>query len=109
MKNKNKLSSQIDFDKNIPLEKKISDPDVVSVLFHKKKQMILRILIHEEKNIMDLKKELKMNPGTIKRHLDDLRGKKLVAEPRIVINKYGIKEKYYHTTAKRFIVHLEWP
>ncbi|GAH00782.1 unnamed protein product, partial [marine sediment metagenome] len=43
------------------------------------------------------------------RHLDDLRGKKLVAEPRIVINKYGIKEKYYHTTAKRFIVHLEWP
>lgn len=109
MKNKNKLSSQIEIDKNIPLEKKISDPDVVSVLFHEKKQMILRILIHEEKNIMDLKKELKMNPGTIKRHLDDLRGKKLVTEPRIVINKYGIKEKYYHTTAKRFIVHLEWP
>lgn len=56
---------------------------------------------------MDLKKELKMNPGTIKCHLDDLRGKELIAEPRIVINKYRIKEKYYHATAKRFIVHLE--
>lgn len=94
---------------NLLPEMKISDPDVVSVLFHEKKQDILRLLIHGEKNIMDLKKELKMNPGTIKRHLDDLRVKELVAEPRIVINKYGIKEKYYHATAKRFIVHLEWP
>lgn len=90
-------------------EIKISDPEVVSVLFHEKKQSILKLLMRGEKNIMDLKKELKMNPGTIKRHLDDLRVKELVAEPRIVINKYGIKEKYYHATAKRFIVHVEWP
>ncbi len=107
--NKKKPSLQIDFKKEILLEKKISDPDVVSVLFHEKKQVILRALMYEEKNIMDLRRELKMNPGTIKRHLDDLRAKKLVAEPRVVINKYGIKEKYYRAMARRFIVHLEWP
>ena len=94
---------------NLLPEMKISDPEVVSVLFHEKKQAILRLLMLGEKNIMDLKKELKMNPGTIKRHLDDLLAKNLVAKPRIIINKYGIKEKYYHAMAKRFIIHVEWP
>ncbi len=108
MRKSNSLSPE-KFNAILLPEIKISDPEVVSVLFHKKKQAILKLLMRGEKNIMDLKKELKMNPGTIKRHLDDLRVKELVAEPRIVINKYGIKEKYYHATAKRFIVHVEWP
>ncbi len=87
----------------------LSDSQVVPVLFHAKRQKILRQLIEGEWKIIDLKQKLGMNPGTIKRHLDALRAVGLVAEPRIITNEYGIKEKYYHATARHFRIELEWP
>ena len=94
---------------DIPETKVISDPSVVSVLFHEKKQAILNLLLKKELNIMELKKETKLNPGTIKRYLDDLVSKDLAILTRKVQNEYGFFLKYYRATAKSFIIHIEWP
>lgn len=94
---------------DIPKTKAISDPSVVPVLFHKKKQKILNLLIGKELNIMELKQETNLNPGTIKRYLDDLVSKDLVFLTRKVQNEYGFFLKYYRATAQSFIIHIEWP
>ncbi|MFW9905654.1 MAG: hypothetical protein ACFFFH_15075 [Candidatus Thorarchaeota archaeon] len=94
---------------DIPKTKVISDPSVVPVLFHKQKQLVLNLLLEKEFNIMELKEETKLNPGTIKRYLDDLVSKKLVKLTRKVQNEYGFFLKYYRATAKSFIIHIEWP
>ncbi|MFX0171845.1 MAG: ArsR family transcriptional regulator [Candidatus Hodarchaeota archaeon] len=94
---------------DIPETKVISDPSAVPILFHKKKQIILNLLLEKELTIMDLKEETNLNPGTIKRYLDDLVSKNLAFLTRKVQNEYGFFLKYYRATAKSFIVHLEWP
>ena len=58
---------------------------------------------------MELKKETNLNPGTIKRYLDDLVSKDLVRLTRKVQNEYGFFLKYYRATAKLFVIHIEWP
>jgi transcriptional antiterminator len=94
---------------DIPESKVISDPSVVPVLFHKQKQLILKLLLEKEFNIMELKQETNLNPGTIKRYLDDLVSKELIFLARKVQNEYGFFLKYYRATAKSFIIHIEWP
>ncbi|MFX0125452.1 MAG: hypothetical protein ACFFAE_17660 [Candidatus Hodarchaeota archaeon] len=94
---------------DIPKTKVINDPSVVPVLFHKKKQIILNLLLEKEFNIMELKKETKLNPGTIKRYLDDLVSKDLAFLTRKIQNEYGFFLKYYRATAKSFIIHITWP
>ena len=91
---------------DIPKTRVISDPSVVPVLFHKQKQLILNLLLEKEFNIMELKQETNLNPGTIKRYLDDLISKKLVVLTRKVQNEYGFFLKYYRATAKSFIIHI---
>jgi predicted transcriptional regulator len=78
-------------------------------LLHKDKNLIIRNLIEEEKKIIELKTLCKINPGTIKRHLDNLIELGLVSNPRININAKNIKEKYYRAVAKKFIIHIEIP
>ena len=89
-------------------EQLISDPATVPILFHEKKQEILRLLIQKEMNIIDLKSDTQMNPGTIKRHLMDLVDHNLIKQTRIEKNTYSITEKYYRATAKKYIVRLDW-
>ncbi|MFX0072093.1 MAG: ArsR family transcriptional regulator [Candidatus Hermodarchaeota archaeon] len=83
-------------------------PEVVSSLFHKKKQLILKKLIKKEMTIYDLKTDLKMNPGEIRRHILDLLDKGLILHTKVVKNKMGMKLKYYRAKAKNYIVHLSW-
>lgn len=90
-------------------EKIITDPSAVPVLFHEKKQQILQLIIEKEMNIIDLNHATQMNPGTIKRHLNDLVEKGLVEQSRVETNIYSIKMKFYRATAKQFIVNLKWP
>ena len=85
------------------------NPEVVDSLFPPQKQLILRELMKEERTIYYLKVSLNLNPGIIKRHIDDLIEKKLVLQTRIGINDMGMNLKFYRAVAKRFIVHLEWP
>ncbi|MFX1284823.1 MAG: ArsR family transcriptional regulator [Promethearchaeota archaeon] len=98
-----------DENSDIPKVKVINDPSVVPVLFHQKKQIILNLLLEKELNIMELKQKTELNPGTIKRYLDDLVSKDLAFLTRKVQNEYGFFLKYYRATAKSFIIHIEWP
>ena len=55
------------------MDKKVfTDPDILQILAHEKNQRILSLLIEEEMTIIDLKNETNLNPGTIKRHLNQL-------------------------------------
>ena len=83
-------------------------PEVVSSLFHKKKQLILKKLIVKEMTIYDLKTNLRMNPGEVRRHILDLVDKGLILQTRVVRNKMGMNLKYYRAKAKNYIVHLSW-
>ncbi len=90
-------------------EKVIATPAVVPVLFHAEKQQILGMLILSEYTIQELSTALKLNPGTVKRHITDLMENNLVVQTRTDVNEYGIKLKYYRATARRFVVNLAWP
>src|SRR4030042_6549106 len=90
-------------------QKVITDPSVVSVLFHQEKQQILSMLIRSKYTIQELSTKLKLNPGTIKRHITDLMEGSLAVQTRIEVNEYGIKQKYYRATAKQYVVHITWP
>ena len=94
---------------DIPKVKVVSDPTVVPVLFHPKKQLVLNLLLERELNIMELKQETNLNPGTIKRYLDDLVSKELAFLARKIQNEYGFFLKYYRATARSFVIHIEWP
>lgn len=87
----------------------ITDPSVVPVLFHEKKQILLQLLIDKEMTIIDMKNITNMNPGTIKRHITDLVDSGLARQSRIETNIYSIKMKFYRATAKQFTISLKWP
>jgi DNA-binding transcriptional ArsR family regulator len=87
----------------------IDNVDAIKLLSHEKVNQILNLLTDRELTIIDLKNELKMNPGTIKRHLDNLLASGLVVITREEINKFQITMKYYRIRAKTFIVQWRWP
>ncbi|WP_371803960.1 winged helix-turn-helix domain-containing protein [Candidatus Lokiarchaeum ossiferum] len=90
------------------LQKEFTEPDVVTCLFHDKRQQILSVLISEEMTVYDLKTALKMNPGVVKRHIDLLLDRGLIKQTRTDQNKMGMTLKYYRAVAIKYIVHLEW-
>ncbi|MFX0090681.1 MAG: winged helix-turn-helix domain-containing protein [Candidatus Hodarchaeota archaeon] len=94
---------------DIEEEKLIVDHEAVPILFHPKKQMLLKLLVENEMTIIDLKRATGMNPGTVKRHLNDLLEKGLVKQSRIEINRYSIAMRFYRATAKQFIISIKWP
>ena len=85
----------------------VDNPKRAQALIHKDKQLIIKHLIQQEYKIIELKSLCKINPGTIKRHLDNLIELGLVFPPRIKINRRNVKEKYYRAIAQKFIVHIE--
>lgn len=87
----------------------VTDPAVISIIFHEKKSLILQLLIKEEMTIIDLKKATKMNPGTIKRHINDLLKYNLVFVSRTEKNEFSIIMKYYRGSAKKFNFEISWP
>ncbi|MCY3410789.1 MAG: winged helix-turn-helix transcriptional regulator [Candidatus Heimdallarchaeota archaeon] len=97
--------------KEIPYYREITDFETVPMLFHDKKSKILRLLLEKQMNIQAIAKATKMNPGTVRRHLDDLALKDLVVLVDIVKNDYNQNEKYYRATALKFRVNIEfeWP
>jgi predicted transcriptional regulator len=87
----------------------IQDPELVIKVMHEKKQIILNLLFEEALTIQDIKKQTKINPGTIKRHLDDLLEHNLVYVEYIEQNAYNILMKYYRAKAKKFIINFVLP
>ncbi len=100
---------EIDKGTSIKDEFLVTDPSAVPVMFHNKKNLILKLLIQNEMTIIDLKHKTGMNPGTIKRHLNDLLEFNLIYISREQISDYGIVMKYYIATAKRYKFEMSWP
>ncbi len=79
----------------------VTDPKVIRVILHEQKLQILNILLHEMKNIQELKNLTQINPGTIKRNLDELMEYGLIFIAAIKKSDYNITMKYYRATANR--------
>lgn len=87
----------------------LDNPEVITFFKSEGKQDILKILINQEMNLHEIRNTLKMNPGTVKRHLDQLLEFKLIEQTREDTNSWGVKMKYYRAVAKKFIIHYSWP
>jgi hypothetical protein len=87
----------------------ISNPLAIPILFHEKKGMILKLLIEKEMTIIDLKLETGLNPGTIKRHIDDLLQYDLVFISRTQISEQSVVMKFYRAKAKKYNFDIKWP
>ncbi len=79
----------------------LTDPRVIRVVLHEQKLQILNILIHEMKNIQELRDLTQINPGTIKRNLDELMEHGLVFIAAVKKSDYNITMKYYRAAANR--------
>ncbi len=90
-------------------ERYITDPSLVLTLLHEKKRMIVNLLLKNAMTIQELKIATKMNPGTIKRHLDDLMRQDLIFIAEQRLNDYNIKMKFYQATARKFIINFVLP
>ncbi|XEO80199.1 hypothetical protein WKT22_05246 [Candidatus Lokiarchaeum ossiferum] len=104
---KNTTSSESNME--IHEERIITDPTLVLTLLHEKKRMIVNLLLKNAMTIQELKNATKMNPGTIKRHLDDLMKNDLIFIAEERLNDYNIKMKFYQATARRFIINFTLP
>ena len=92
-----------------PIEELIlSDPSAVAIVFHEKKGMILKLLIEKEMTIIELKHATGLNPGTIKRHLDDLLKCNLIKISKEQLCEYSIVMKFYRAVAKKFTFDITW-
>ncbi len=87
----------------------ITDSSLVLIVLHDKKKLILEHLLEKDMTIQDLRQTIGLNPGTIKRHLDDLKKHNLVFESRIEKNDYNITMKYYRAVAKSFKISIQIP
>ena len=87
----------------------ITDSSLVLIVLHDKKKLILEQLLEKEMTIQDLRQSIGLNPGTIKRHLDDLKKNNLVFESRIEKNDYNITMKYYRAVARSFKINIRIP
>ena len=86
-----------------------SDPDVVGLLFHDIRGQMVRLLMEQDLTLRQLSDILQLNPGTTKRHLQELTEKKIIFFCSEIQNQFGITMKYYRATAKRFRIELEFP
>ena len=87
----------------------ITDSSLVLIVLHDKKKLILEHLLEKDMTIQDLRQTIGLNPGTIKRHLDDLKKHNLVFESRIEKNDYNITMKYYRAVARSFKISIQIP
>ncbi len=85
----------------------VTDPKVIRVILHEQKLQILQILLHEMKNIQELRELTQINPGTIKRNLDELMEYGLIFIAAIKKSDYNITMKYYRATANRIEISFQ--
>jgi DNA-binding transcriptional ArsR family regulator len=108
-KNTNINSSEKKEKQEIQDELIITDSSLVLIVLHDKKKLILENLLEKDMTIQDLRQTIGLNPGTIKRHLDDLKKHNLVFESRIEKNDYNITMKYYRAVARSFKISIQIP
>ena len=87
----------------------LTDPQIIRIVLHNQKLLILNQLFTEMRNIKQLKKITGLNPGTIKRHLDDLLVHQLVKIVSSQKTNYNITMKFYQAVAKKFMIIYQVP
>lgn len=87
----------------------VGSPELILIILHEKKKEILKLLFEKGHTIQELKNLTGINPGTIKRHLNQLEENNLVFVQYIKKNSYNIKMKYYRATAKHIKISIELP
>ncbi|TFG17384.1 MAG: ArsR family transcriptional regulator [Promethearchaeota archaeon] len=88
----------------------ITDPEMARILLHDDKKRILTLLIQQdEMTIQELTNATGINPGTIKRHIDDLIRNKLAFKSNQKRSEYNVKMKYYSAVAKKFAIDIHIP
>jgi DNA-binding transcriptional ArsR family regulator len=104
-----------DSEKQPPMDSKvqdlleISDPKVIRIILHEQKMLILHELILNMKNIQELSDATKLNPGTVKRNLDELIENHLVHVAEVRKSEYNITMKYYEATMKKIKIRFDLP
>ena len=96
----------------LPVEEKkiiFTDPKIIRIILHEQKLQILNILLKEMKNIQELKDLTAINPGTIKRNLDELMEVGLVEVAETKMSNYNIKMKYYRAVGTQFELKFQLP
>jgi DNA-binding transcriptional ArsR family regulator len=73
------------------------------LIFSKKHNMILKLVIEKEMSISDIARALKINPGSVHYHLKELEKRGFVKQVREEI-KGGVVKKYYRSAAKRILI-----
>jgi len=85
----------------------ITDPEIARVLLHEDKKKIVSLLIkNREMTIQQLSIDTQINPGTIKRYIDDLQLHNIVFLSKTTRSEYNIKMKYYCAIAKKFLINI---
>ena len=87
----------------------LTNPEIIPIITHEKKKHILELLLSHEMTIMEISTATEWNPGTVKRHLEDLLSAKVVIVAREEFNQKKILLKYYRASAKHYRFHFEWP
>lgn len=96
-------------DQTLKAESVIKKPEQILQIMHEKKQLILLQLFNHALTIQELKQKTGLNPGTIKRYLDQLMKEELVFVEYSKRNEYNILMKFYRTTAKKFRINMLLP
>lgn len=81
----------------------LDKPHDIKLIFSKKHNMILKLVIEKELSISDIARSLDINPGSVHYHLKELERHGLVKQVREEI-KGGIIKKYYRSAAKRILL-----
>ena len=88
----------------------INDSVKARALLHDDKRTIITSLINNKaRTIQNLNADTGINPGTIKRHIDDLISKKLVIMLFEDRSLYNVKMKFYSAIANEFKIDIEIP
>ncbi len=87
----------------------INQPKVMKLFDHARMNEILGLLRVGDHTIMDLKEKLDLNPGSVKRYIDQLLHAGLIRPSKVEMNKFHIKLKYYRITALEFEIRWRWP
>ncbi len=85
----------------------VDNPELIACLIHEKKNIIIKALISSEYTIRELSRETNINPGTVKRHINELEQVGLIKFVRQAKNEYGILLKFYRAISRKFIVKFE--
>jgi len=81
----------------------VEKPQDIRLIFSKKHNMILKLVMDKEMSISDIARALGINPGSVHYHLKELEKRGFVKQVREEI-KGGVVKKYYRSAAKRILL-----